>query len=136
MNKKIALDTNIAIDVLKGDIGTIKFLELYQSIYLPITVCGELLYGLYNSPKRNKQEKRLRSFISSCKILNSSELVSEEYATIKLALKLKGHPIPENDIWIAAISNVNRIPLFTKDKHFSYIDDFEKITPYESLAKK
>jgi len=126
-NKRVVLDTNIVIDVLKGDLITVKFLQTFHTIYLPVTVCGELLYGLFNSPRRSKQEKRLRAFINSCKILSCNQLIAEEYGAIKLKLKKKGKPIPENDIWIAAISNVNNVPLFTRDAHFNYVDDLSKI---------
>jgi tRNA(fMet)-specific endonuclease VapC len=37
-------------------------------------------------------------------------------------LKLKGTPIPENDIWIAAIAMQFELPLVTRDKHFDKIE--------------
>lgn len=39
--KKIALDTNIVIDILNGKIETAKKIKQYQIIYLPVTVCKE-----------------------------------------------------------------------------------------------
>jgi tRNA(fMet)-specific endonuclease VapC len=36
-------------------------------------------------------------------------------------LKSAGKPIPENDIWIAALSMQHNIPLVTSDSHFKYI---------------
>lgn len=125
--KRVALDSNIAIDILRGDQITLKFLQTFDTVYLPATVRGELLYGLFKSSRRVKQEPRLRAFLRACKPLNCNQLVAEEYATIKLQLKNDGKPIPENDIWIAAISNVNQIPLLTRDKHFDYIKHLEKI---------
>ncbi|MGB1206260.1 MAG: type II toxin-antitoxin system VapC family toxin [Chitinophagales bacterium] len=120
--KRIALDTNIAIELLNKNKNTIKQLEKFDIFYLPITVCGELLFGALNSKRKNSNEKKVRVFIKSCKILNSNTLIAEEYATIRYELRQKGNPIPENDIWIAAICKVNNLSLATRDKHFKNID--------------
>jgi tRNA(fMet)-specific endonuclease VapC len=37
-------------------------------------------------------------------------------------LREKGQPIPENDIWIAAIAQQHDLTLVTKDAHFNVID--------------
>jgi tRNA(fMet)-specific endonuclease VapC len=47
---------------------------------------------------------------------------AEIYARIRLQLKRKGKPIPENDIWIAAICVEHDVPLATSDGHFLEID--------------
>jgi len=120
--KRIALDTNIAVEVLNGNQDTIERLQKFDVLYLPITACGELLFGAKNSKKSKTNEKKLKAFIKSCKTLNSNILIAEEYANIRLELKEKGNPIPENDIWIAAICKVNNIPIATRDKHFKNID--------------
>lgn len=49
------------------------------------------------------------------------ELVSIEYGKIKSSLRKKGSPIPENDIWIAAIALRHNLTLVTRDKHFNEI---------------
>jgi len=120
--KRIALDTNIAVEILNGNQDTIERLQKFDALYLPITVCGELLFGAKNSKKSKTNEKKLKAFMKSCKTLNSNILIAEEYANIRLELKGKGNPIPENDIWIAAICKVNNIPIATRDKHFKNID--------------
>ncbi len=126
--KKVALDTNIAADILNGKTDTIQFVRTFDLIFLPVTVEGELLFGAKNSGKREENLKRFRAFIGSCEILDINHLVAEEYASIRYELKTKGKPIPENDIWIAAICIVNRVPLFTRDTHFQYIDDITLVS--------
>ena len=44
-----------------------------------------------------------------------------------MKLKKIGHPIPENDIWVAATCLEVGIPLLTRDGHFDYIRDLEVI---------
>lgn len=127
--KKIALDTNVAISLLNGNREIVEKVKSFDSIYLPITVCGELLFGAKNSAKSKTNLAFYRDFISTCEILDTNALVAEEYSSIRLELKLKGNPIPENDIWIAAICKSYGIPLYTLDKHFaniSSLDTFQK----------
>jgi tRNA(fMet)-specific endonuclease VapC len=39
-----------------------------------------------------------------------------------LQLKRHGKPIPENDLWIAAICVEHDLPLATVDSHFDYVE--------------
>ena len=119
--KQVTLDTNICIEILNGNESTIKKLKKYSVICLPIIVCGELLFGAKNSRRKKSNERNFESFIDSCVVLNTNSLVAKEYATIRKKLKDKGTPIPENDIWIAAICKVNDIVLVTRDKHFKML---------------
>ena len=120
----VALDTNIAIDFLRGDNLVKDKVLTFKKIYLPVTVCGELIFGAENSSKKEINLKQTRKFINTCSVLDCNYLVAEKYSLIRKHLKEKGKPIPENDIWIAAVSMANNIPLLTKDKHFQNIDIF------------
>jgi len=118
----IALDTNIAVAILNGKTAIIELLQQFGDIYLPVTVSGELLFGAKNSANRLRNESRHRAFIDSCILLDTNSLVADAYAEIRLFLKQKGRPIPENDIWIAALCVVHDIRLLSYDKHFEYVD--------------
>jgi len=120
--KEIALDTNIAVDLLNGKPEVIEKLRQFDMIYLPATVCGELMFGAKNSGKRKDNIANFRSFISNCEALEINSLVAEEYSDIRIEMKKKGRPIPENDIWIAAICVSNGVSLMTRDQHFENID--------------
>jgi len=45
----------------------------------------------------------------------------------KLKLKKIGHPIPENDIWVAAICLELGIPLLSRNGHFDHVHGLEVI---------
>jgi len=122
---KIALDTNIAIDLLNGKPEIIAAINQFDLVCLPVTVCGELLFGAKNSGKSKANELKYKNFIGACLILETNSLVAEKYADIRFALKQRGKPIPENDIWIAAICAVNNIPLFTRDTHFGNVTELQ-----------
>ena len=123
----IALDTNIAIDLLNGNSIIEKIVSKYNSIYLPVTVCGELLFGAKNSQRKEINQKRFLEFINSCIILENNLHVADNYAEIRLKLKMKGRPIPENDIWIAAVCISNEIKFISRDKHFENIENLDFI---------
>ena len=127
--KKIALDTNVAIDILNGKGAVISKLKKHTFFYLPIIVCGELFFGAANSTRKTQNQKKLHAFIKSCKVLNINAPIAEAYASIRLELRKKGKPIPENDIWIAAICKINNLPLFTKDRHFEHISGLKIVKP-------
>jgi predicted nucleic acid-binding protein len=49
VKEKIVLDTNVVIDIFNNKQNALALLNNYQTIYLPITVCGELLFGAKNA---------------------------------------------------------------------------------------
>lgn len=127
MVRSIALDTNIVIDILNGSKPAIEKYKSYHHLYIPVTVCGELLFGAINSTRKNENLIKFKNFINDCIILNSNSLVAEQYAVIRKQLKDAGKPIPENDIWIAATCMVYDVSLATNDSHFSYINNLKII---------
>ena len=48
------------------------------------------------------------------------------YARLRLGLKEKGKPIPENDLWIAALCVEHQVPLVTLDGHFDSVEELER----------
>jgi tRNA(fMet)-specific endonuclease VapC len=123
--KKLALDTNVVIAIINGNETIAQLVAQYNILCLPVTVCGELLFGAKNAARSRTYISVYRNFIDSCEIIDINDVVAEEYSNIRLELKLKGNPIPENDIWIAAICTANELPLLTLDKHFKNIDTLE-----------
>lgn len=114
------LDTNIIIDWFRGDEKTISFLNNFD-FEIPVIVIGELFYGAENSSKKEKHFEQIKSFIKEVSIINSTNETAKIYASIKSQLKQEGKPIPEIDIWIAAIAIENNKSLVTNDQHFTLI---------------
>ncbi len=67
-----------------------------------------------------KQENilKVKAFSKNFRIYFADERTAEHYGAIKSNLKEKGTPIPENDIWIAALSFQHKIDLVSRDAHF------------------
>ncbi len=114
----VALDTNVAIPLLNNESWVAESLHSYSSLLLPVVVCGELLFGAQNSARRTQKEANVRELIRRSEVLDITLEVAEAYAAIRLHLKQRGRPIPENDRWIAAICAVNDVPLLSLDAHF------------------
>jgi tRNA(fMet)-specific endonuclease VapC len=75
-----------------------------------------------NYHKKELNRRKIEKLAESALVLASDRNTAKEYGKIKFNLKSKGFPIPENDIWIAAIAKQHDLILVTRDKHFNHID--------------
>ena len=123
--KSISIDTNIYVAFKLGEEEVIKTLKHYDVIGIDTTVLAELLSGFALGNKNKKNISDLENFLNTprIKILEHNFNTAEYYATIFKSLKLKGSPIPTNDIWIAASTIQHGFSLYTKDKHFQKIEN-------------
>ncbi len=119
---KLLLDTNIVIELFRGNQNVITMLDKQEKIYLPTAALGELFLGAYRSANVLKKLQEIKSFLENCIVLYTDATTSDKYAIIKTALLNKGKPIPENDIWIAATAMHYEIPLYTFDVHFEEVE--------------
>ena len=122
MNGDYLLDTSIIIKIFNGEKVIVDKIQSFHNIFIPAVAVGELYYGAYNSSKKDNNLEKIDWFCQSATILNADTQTAKLYGYIKNGLKRIGKPIPENDIWIAAISIQNNLILACRDVHFSYID--------------
>jgi tRNA(fMet)-specific endonuclease VapC len=119
---KIALDTTDAIAVLNAANPADGWLQGYDEFLLPVTVVGELTFGAPNSGRVEENLRRVGELVARCRVLDVDLSIARVYAEIRLDLKKKGTPIPENDIWIAAVCKQHGLPLASTDDHFAHVD--------------
>lgn len=118
----VVLDTSVVVDYLrKLDRKLMRQLERAQDLYVPLVVLGELLYGAYKSNQREETLADVKRFIGVCTLLVPGEITADLYGQIKAGLARQGTPIPQNDIWIAALALEHKFPLATRDAHFSKV---------------
>jgi len=60
---KLVIDTNIVIELFKGNKKVLSVLDNHEVIYLPITVLGELYLGAYRSLNIQKKIGRNKEFL-------------------------------------------------------------------------
>lgn len=94
---------------------------------MPAVVIGELQYGAHKSAHVEANLDRVRDFVGSVAVLAIDSDTAGVYGRIKAALRAKGRPIPDNDLWIAAIAIQHQLTLATRDAHFEYVDDLAAI---------
>lgn len=98
------LDTNIVISLFAGDERVEKLIGEAEFIVVPAIVPGELYYGAFNSRLKERNVTRINEFVSKCPVIGTNAATALEYGKIKNRLKQSGTPIPENDMWIAALA--------------------------------
>ena len=115
-------DTNIIIGFLKNDQNIVSKISSEKKINITVVTAGELLYGAKNSGNPAGNRSLYVEFFKHCIIHNITEITSEYYAEIRHFLKIAGNPIPENDIWIAAIAKEKNMTIVTRDRHLRLLD--------------
>lgn len=45
----------------------------------------------------------------------------------QIKLRLKGRPLPENDVWIAALAMQYALTLVTRDAHFQEVENLQTV---------
>lgn len=116
----VLLDTSVVIPFFKGD-KVIAAQLADATIYLPQTVLGELYCGTYLSANPAKNRNEIQNFLAAVTVLSLGIATAEHYGQIRAALAKAGTPIPENDIWIAALAVEHGLPLAARDAHFDKI---------------
>lgn len=122
IGNKFLLDTNIIAAWLKGETSVADKIDKAKEIHIPIIAVGELYYGALYSTQVAKNIKEIKSITANYGVLQIDEETTIAYGNIKAALRKKGKPIPENDIWIAAIAKRFKLVVVTRDKHFKEIE--------------
>jgi tRNA(fMet)-specific endonuclease VapC len=116
------LDTNIVIYYFGEDADIVARLDALETVFLPLFVLGELYYGVFNSDRKTANLAKLSQFIGKFDILYPDEETSRQYGQIKAELQQKGRPLPDNDIWLAALTRQHKHTLASRDQHFSFVD--------------
>lgn len=126
MSGKYLLDTNIVIALFAEDPSVNKHIAKASEIFIPANVLGELFFGAFKSGRPKANTSRIEEFASKNTVLACDIATGREYGLIKNLLHKKGHPIPENDIWIAAIAIEHSLTLVSRDEHFKNIDGLKR----------
>lgn len=120
--RRFLLDTNIVIALFAQEAGVLQQLSQAAGIFLPCIVLGELYYGARKSGRVEANVQRVDEFASQNVVLNCDAETAQQYGIIREGLRAKGKPLPENDIWIAALALQHNLILVSRDAHFSEIE--------------
>ena len=121
------LDTNAVSDLLAGNVRLERLLSGATRHHLPVIVLGEYRYGLLASARRDELEQLLNRLEADSLILYPDRETARHYADIRWQLKRSGQPIPENDIWIAALARQHQLAVASRDTHFDYVPEVHRV---------
>jgi tRNA(fMet)-specific endonuclease VapC len=123
MSGRFLLDTSIVVELLLGEAAATARAQNAGEVYLSAIVLGELLYGAKLSGRPSENESRIQFLSDKIPVLSCDAETARFYAAIKFSLRAKGRPIPENDLWIAALSIQHGLTVATRDAHFNEVDN-------------
>ena len=123
----VILDTNAVSALFVGDRALGAVLGEAARHHLPTVVIGEYRYGLLRSRQRSQLEELLEALIEQSVVLAVDQTTAEVYSRVRYELRVKGRPIPENDIWIAALARQHLQPVVTRDEHFDKVSELQRV---------
>ena len=123
MEVKVALDTNRLTDLFRGDSALASHLGTCDEVWIPLPVLGEIRAGFYGGARQEHNEVLLQRLLAkpNVDVLLPERETAAHYARLFVQLKRAGTPIPDNDLWIAALALQHNLPLITRDAHFRRI---------------
>jgi len=127
---KVMMDTSAYTAFLRGSPEVKEAVQQADEIVFNPVVLGELIAGFLMGRNERKNRAILKDFLSSPRVIVAEidEETSERYAVIIQSLRMKGTPIPTNDLWIAASAMQRGLKVLTTDKH--YLEVPQIITEY------
>jgi predicted nucleic acid-binding protein len=117
------MDTNRLTDLFQGDRALAQRLGACEEVWIPLVVLAEIKAGFYGGAQQRHNETLLHRLLAKTTVgvLLPSRETAEHYARLFVQLKRAGTPIPDNDLWIAALALEHDLLLITRDQHFQRI---------------
>jgi tRNA(fMet)-specific endonuclease VapC len=123
MNGRFLLDANIVIGIFTEDRAIQQQLAQRPQVFLSAIVLGELCFGAQKSTRLGENLRRIDDLLTEAVPLACDTDTAYEYGILRIELRLKGRPIPENDIWLAAQARQHKLTLVSRDRHFAEVDN-------------
>ena len=120
---RVALDTNRITDLFRGDVELAEQLGTAEEVWIPLFALGEIKAGFQGGTQSRQNESLLNRLLAkpTAGVLLPSRETAEHYARLFVQLRRAGTPIPDNDLWIAALVLEHDLILITRDRHFERI---------------
>ena len=128
---RLLLDSNAYSGFMAGEPALVSLIQGADEVLVSVVVIGEQLFGFRRGARYEENLAELRSFLShpQVSVLPVSETTADRYSRILASLRVKGRPIPTNDVWIAAAAMETGVDLVSRDRHFEHVDGIVWIRP-------
>lgn len=124
---RLALDTNAVSALFDGDAALLEVLDATERLALPSVVIGEYRYGLKRSRHHRRLEALLNALVADAEVLVVDAESARVYADVREGLRQRGRPLPENDVWIAALCRQHGLDLVTRDGDFAHVEGLHTV---------
>ena len=121
------LDTNAVSALLSGERRIGEVLADADRHHLPLNVIAEYQFGLLASRRRRRLQSLFRRLETDSFVLAPDRQTADVYAAIRYDLKQRGTPIPENDVWIAALAQQFSLDIVSRDPHFDHVAGIRRV---------
>lgn len=125
MSGRYLLDTDIILALFANDHAVIEQIEDADEVFVPSIVLGELYYGARRSGRSRENIAWIYEFAEASTVLACDAETARWYGVIKDLLRQKGGMLPENDVWIAALSLHYGLTLVTRDPRFQEVTNLK-----------
>lgn len=124
----VILDTNAVSALFTGEPTLGEILGGADRHHLPVIVIGEYRFGLARSRHRGRLGRLLDLLMQQSIVLPVDIETSDHFARVRDELRRRGRPIPENDVWIAALALQHGEPVVSNDGHFDEIAGLKRLS--------
>lgn len=121
------LDTNAVSAWCDDDAALLAVLPTDRPLFIPAIVLGEYRFGIKVTRDRKIREAWLEDVESAVTVLDVNSETARHYADVREQLRKARTPIPENDLWIAALARQHELAVITRDGHFENVADLRRV---------
>lgn len=122
------LDTNALSALADGSSALEALAGTAQRLSIPVIVLGEFHFGIQRSRHRKRYEDWLGRLVEVSSVLDVDQETATQYAALREALRRRGHPIPSNDAWIAALALQHGLAVLSRDSHFDEVAGVRRLS--------
>jgi tRNA(fMet)-specific endonuclease VapC len=121
---RLLLDTDAYSALKRGHTVAADLVRRSDEVLLSTVVAGELLHGFRCGSRFERDRQDLDEFIASpfVKVIPVTMATADRFSRVAAALRVRGRPIPTNDIWVAAHAMETGAELLTFDRHYEAVD--------------
>lgn len=123
----VLVDTNVVVAYFRGEHVLRTRFAGAAPLHLPWVVLGELYYGAERAKRRQAQLAYILDLLIYASVLFPDHDTTSIYGQAKAELAQIGKPIPDNDLWIAAMARQHSLPLATRDVHFAHVPGLQTL---------
>ena len=119
----VVLDTIVLIRMLAAMDRIPASFSQYERVLIPSVVVGEYRAGLFANNAGIHAARKFDEYTGRATVdtVPVTDRTAELYAKVYQALRAKGTPIPQNDMWIAASALEYGADIATHDEHFCLV---------------